>query len=112
MSIVSEARNLHFKIATAFPLLSVSEYQCRSLITRARRLHKMYERQCSEDMGIRAAAFVRSINAEEQDLAAFLAKLGIKGETQRDPRGFPVKLHVPAGMGNDWGGDHLYGIGL
>lgn len=84
----------------------------KTLIRRARRLHTLYERECSDSRADADALGAAIVRAEARIVADCRALFpGIVVEFNGDPRGFPVKLLLSAsGAGNTWGGGE-YGIG-
>jgi hypothetical protein len=47
----------------------------------------------------------RQMEANETRIFALCAEWGIGASLGGDPRGYTVKLHLPDGRGNTWGGD-------
>lgn len=81
---------------------SLSEVEAQRVITACRRLHKAFEDDCN---GLENTLAKRH---EEADLD-FLRDLVKQGKLpnlhiNRDPRGYPVKLELPSGRYNTWGG--------
>ena len=71
----------------------------------AARYATIQERWCSEEMSDRTTA---ALEAKEQRIEARITSLlqphGITVKFGGDPRGFTVKLHLPSGRSNSWGG--------
>lgn len=88
-------------------------------VRRARRLHRMYERLCSENLGFSEQARVEAQAAEvEKRIAAFFAAIdpaagGYMVRFNLDPRGYPARLVLPRSKaGNTLGAREEHGFGL
>lgn len=74
------------------------------LIRAAGSLHKRYEAACSYSWAS-TEAYETATARKEKAVAALLQPFGIDVEFQRDPRGAAIKLKLPSGRTNDWGGE-------
>jgi hypothetical protein len=79
------------------------------LISIARRMNRLNELWANGD--IDEATFERRDNALTKKAEAIAQDMGLKIDTQGDPRGYPLLLHFPSGEYNTWGGkEHGYGV--
>lgn len=86
--------------------------RCRALITHAQALELSNERECNEDMDEDTRFRLDlSDKAHQAAIVKALEGTGIKPIWNTDPRGFAVKLLLPDGTYNSWGGrEHGYGV--
>ena len=71
------------------------------LLSMARRLDRYNEVECN--YGVSEAQQKRIANLEKR-VTALCGELGISCHFNGDPRGYAVKLHLPDGAYNTWGG--------
>ena len=71
----------------------------------ARTLHRLAEKDCN--YGLTDTDRKREEHCEART-AGRLAAYGIVAQFSGDPRGAVVKLRLPSGRSNDWGGEGLY----
>lgn len=65
--------------------------------------------ECSVEMSEREAARVEKRAAAcERRIAEILAPYNVTADFSGDPRGCCVKVRLPSGRANSWGGDGLY----
>lgn len=74
------------------------------LIRAAGSLHKRYEAACSYPWAS-TEAYETATARKEIAVAMLMKPFGIDVEFQRDPRGAAIKLKLPSGRTNDWGGE-------
>ncbi len=94
-------------------------FEIEVLIRHAKALHHIAERQCSEEMSDEEVTKVnkREANIEKQILEIVSIRNQRQGDRvavgfDGDPRGYVVKLHLPDGRYNTWGGKEVgWGIG-
>lgn len=71
----------------------------------AARYATIQERWCNEEMSDRTTAALEAKEGRiEQRIRKLLRPYGITVTFGGDPRGFTVKLHLPSGKYNSWGG--------
>lgn len=89
----------------------------RSILRDSQRLHTLAEHQCGDGAGSgpygeateeELARWERSEEAAVRRIGHRLAPFGIDTHHQGDPRGAVVKLRLPSGRHNDFGGEGLY----
>lgn len=89
----------------------------RSILRDAQRLHTIAEHQCGDGKGSgpygepteeELTRWERSEEAAEKRIGQRLAPYEIAAHFQGDPRGAVVKLRLPSGRHNDFGGEGLY----
>lgn len=87
----------------------LAETEAQRVVTAARRLHKAAEDECN---GLENTLALR----HQQEDVDYLRELQRAGKfpafrVNGDPRGYPVKLQLPSGRYNTWGGrEEGYGI--
>lgn len=83
-------------MAAEFPQADVAEV--RELLTLARRHGKLQERACNEPVPENHDA------ACEARITSVCERIGCKVKFGGDPRGYTVKIFLPSGRYNTWGG--------
>lgn len=85
------------------------------IVNRAKRLHRIAERWCSEEMSDETSTRLTATEKGlEESIRNDALRLGLTVSFSGDPRGFVVKLHGPKGRHawNTWGGESEgYGVG-
>lgn len=95
----AEALEFAFVVAREFPEATAA--QVVELLRLARRHGRLQERACNEQIARRG--FDR---ATEVRIAAVCAAIGFPAvRFEGDPRGFTVKVTLPSGRSNHWGGE-------
>ena len=88
-------------VTVSKPPVKVTVAYTVELLRLADRLHRYYEAACN--YGLTATQDVRVTHLEER-ARAICVVLGIEVKFNGDPRGYPVKLLLPSGDYNTWGG--------
>lgn len=95
----------------------VPENVARSVLRDAQTLHTLAEHQCGDGAGSGPygeatdddmTRWERREEAAEARIGGKLAAYGIESHFQGDPRGAVVKLRLPSGRHNDFGGEGVY----
>lgn len=78
---------------------------CRGILAAATTLQRISELTCSVEMSERETARLerREANAEER-VHRLAATFGARADFNGDPRGYVVRLILPSGKYNTWGG--------
>ena len=74
------------------------------LVRAAKSLHRRYEAECSYEWAD-TDAYRSATERKEKAVAKLMKPYGIDCVFNGDPRGAPIKLKLPTGKTNDWGGE-------
>lgn len=75
--------------------------ECRLMVDVSRRLQALAVNACNRELTETEDAHVAHFTTA---LHAYAKRLGIGSTAEGDPRGHVVKVHLPSGRSNHWGG--------
>lgn len=93
------------RIAREFPALSIEDVlaTCRELVRLATFHGRIAEKECNEEL---SDGDVRRRDQTEARIGEICAKIGVHGVVfSGDPRGYTVKIRLPSGRSNSFGGE-------
>lgn len=113
MSRAKDREQFVMTMVKAFPKDAHRALRVAGLLMRHAKTHgRIQERWCSEEM---SESLTRRVERREKQIEALITRhaesLGCKVHFDGDPRGYTVKLFLPTGDWNTWGGKESgYGV--
>jgi hypothetical protein len=83
---------------------TISFHDCQRILRYAATVRLLAETACNRELTVRE---IRKDEKMQMDIIALCAPCDVQAQFSGDPRGCVVKLQVPDGYTNDWGGEGI-----